>query len=537
MDPQHRGVVNEDRTVSAILRPMRCIITAALLACMTFGASARQDASSPGTGEPSSPAPSTPATTSLSTAVPAGLPNRELLAWWYLEVDRAWEAARPNADAAATRVAHEAFDRATLAFFRFDMADAVKQLARLRRSLRGGPPDAPVHAVSMQVSPRVWVKGREAPTAAIAPLDRGGVLPASLTLTVTGGSNVQATFAVTPRRAQGQANAWTLDGIDWAAVGVLGGDQPAACLALSLVHEGEVIAAERLVVARASLADLRERQSRAVDAIDVANESLGMAKAMFESRNGLLTDDPSRNKSSEFLAPYDTLIDSLAAELAALQEGRSPYPRDGAWWTTVQAGKTAIPCWFDAPPPASRRQPSPLLIVLHGAGGDESMFLHGYGQGAVVKAAVAKGWVVVSPGTTAMMANPAATRAVVAAASAMYAIDPSRVYVAGHSMGGAATSMIARRLRDVVAATVCFAGGSIDPKEPCAPTLVLGAEIDPLIPASRLAANVARAAAAGLPVAYEQCTGNGHTLIVGDQAARALAFLEGKRLGPRDAAE
>lgn len=511
---------------------MRGITTAALLACMTFGVWASQDALPPDPGAPTAPATTT---NGLSTAMPVGLANRELLAWWYLEVDRAWEAARPGADAAATRAAHEAFDRATLAFFRFDMADAVRQLARLRRSLRGGPVDAPVHAVSMQVSPRVWVKGRESPTAAIAPLDRGGSLPSSFTLTVTDGSNARATFAVTPRRAEAPANAWTLDGIDWAAIAAMGGERAAACLSLSLSHEGEVIAADRLVVAQTSLSDLRERQARALDAVDAATESLGMAKAMFESRNGLLTDDPSRNKSSEFLAPYDTLIGSLAAELAALRDGRSPYPRDGAWWTTVQAGKTAIPCWFDAP--ASSEGPRPLLIVLHGAGGDESMFLHGYGQGAVVKAAVAKGWVVASPGTTAMMSNPAATRAVVAAASAMYAIDPARIYVAGHSMGGAATSMIARRLRDVVAAAVCFAGGSIDPKEPCAPTLVLGAEIDPLIPASRLAANVARASAAGLPVAYEQCDGNGHTLIVGDQAARALAFLEGKRLGPRDVAE
>lgn len=517
---------------------MRRIITAALLACMTFGAWGRQEASPRGTGEtPPTPPTRTPATSVRSTAAPVGLASRELLAWWYLEVDRAWEAARPGADAATTREAHEAFDRATLAFFRFDMADAVKQLARLRRSLRGGPPDAPVHAVSMQASPRVWVKGRPSPALAIAPLDRGGEPPASLSLAVRDGSNVRAMLAVTPRRAAEPSDAWTLEGIDWDAVGAMRGEQAATTLELSLEHAGEVIASERLVLARESLADLRERQARAMAAIDGSSEAMGMAKAMFEARNGLLTDDPSRNKSSEFLAPYDTLLDSLAAELAALQEGRSPYPRDGAWWTTVRAGKTAIPCWFDAPPRESRGQPSPLLIVLHGAGGDESMFLHGYGQGAVVRAAVAKGWVVASPGTPAMMTNPAATRAVVAAASAMYAIDPARIYVAGHSMGGAATSMIARRLRDVVAATVCFAGGSIDPEASCAPTLVLGAEIDPLIPASRLAANVAKAAAAGLPVSYELCTGNGHTLIVGDQAARALAFLEGKRLVPTDPAE
>jgi predicted esterase len=513
---------------------MRTVVTAGLLASMTMHAAAWQS-SPPATSDAPAVAPaSTPAAIAPAAGIPAGLPNRELLAWWYLEVDRAWERARPTADDDATRTAHEAFDRATLAFFRLDMADAVKQLARLRRSLSGGNVEAPVHAATMQATPRVWIGSRETPVIWLAPLDRGDTPPASLTLVATAATDAKATFQVTPTRGEGQTGSWTLDGIDWRSIAALRGGRSVMTVDLSLMHEGETIAADRLVLSGDSLASIRERNAARAADISPANDAHAMALAMFESRNGLLTDEPSRNKSSEFLAPFDTLTTSLAAELAALEQGKSPYPRHGAWWTTVKSGKTSIPCWFNAPSPAGARGPMPLLIVLHGAGGDESMFLHGYGQGRLVKEAVAKGWVVASPGTTAMMGSGAATRAVVNAASSMYRIDPARIYVAGHSMGGAATSTMARRHRDIIAAAVCFAGGSIDPKEPCAPTLVLGAEIDPLIPASRLAANVARAKAAGLPVAYEECKGNGHTLIVGDHAARALSFLEDKRLAPAD---
>ncbi len=515
---------------------MRTLVTAGFFASLAIQATAWQP-SPPATSDAPAVAPaSPPATVAPAGGVAVGLPNRELLAWWYLEVDRAWEQARPTADAAATRAAHEAFDRATLAFFRLDMADAVKQLARLRRSLSGGDVEAPVHAATMQATPRVWIGSRETPVISLASLDRGGTPPGPLTLVATSATGATATFEVAPTRADGQTGPWTLGGIHWPSIAAFRGERAAMTVDLSLVHDGETIAAERLVVSSESLAAVRERNATSAAAIAPANDAHAMALAMFESRNGLLTDEPNRNRSSEFLAPYHTLTTSLTAELAALKEGRSPYPRDGAWWTTVKAGKTSIPCWFDAPPPADRRGPMPLLIVLHGAGGDESMFLHGYGQGGLAKAAVAKGWVVASPGTTAMMGSGAATRAVVNAASSMYGIDPLRIYVAGHSMGGAATSMIARRHRDIIAAAVCFAGGSIDPKEPSAPTLVLGAEIDPLIPASRLAANVARAKAAGLPVAYEECKGNGHTLIVGDQAARALTFLEARRLTSADQA-
>ncbi|MEI7658015.1 MAG: PHB depolymerase family esterase [Phycisphaerae bacterium] len=524
---------------------MRCLITVLFLAFVARDVAARQttppatDAVDASVREPAAAPPSArlSASPSASPVSTIGLPNREMLAWWYLEVDRAWELARPNADAARTKAAHEAFDRASLAFFRFDMADAVKQLARLRRSLVGGKADLPVPAVSMQVTPRVWIAGQPAPTATLASLDRSGEVPAALVLEVADVSDHRTSFMVSAKRPEGQPGPWTLEGIDWGALRAMGGGREAASLRLTLMNGDEAIAADRLIVTDVSLAARRKEQADALATVDAKEEPLKAARAMFESRNGLLTDEPSRNRSSEFLAPYDTLTGSLALELAALRSGRSPYPLEGAWWTTVQAGTTAIPCWFDAPPAASRHAPMPLLIVLHGAGGDESMFLHGYGQGGLVKAAVAKGWVVVSPGTTAMMGSAAATKAVVKAATAMYGIDPERIYVAGHSMGGAATSMIARRSRDVIAAAVCFAGGSFDPKEACAPTLVLGAEIDPLIPASRLAANVERAAAAGRPVTYEECKDNGHTLMVGDHVSRAMAFLEGKRLAPTDSGE
>jgi hypothetical protein len=56
---------------------------------------------------------------------------------------------------------------------------------------------------------------------------------------------------------------------------------------------------------------------------------------------------------------------------------------------------------------------------------------------------------------------------------------------------------------------------------------VLGGELDPIIPGKRLEANVR--AAAGLPLTFRMCAGEGHTLLVGDHALEALDFLEGRK--------
>jgi Dienelactone hydrolase family len=472
----------------------------------------------------------------VEPATNAGPVNRELLAWWYLEVDRAWEEARPKADAAKIKAAHEAFDHATLAFFRLDMATAISELAELRRSLRAQPAGPDVPPLALEASPRVWLKGSPPPSLTLTSLRTLTKAPSTLTLRMRDGTGRTATHSLAwPNAAAGDDRRWALDAASWREAGPwheaeswFNASHP-VLVTCTVELEGIDVASDRVVLSADSLTAMGERLRTAAETIAASNDAMRQAVGMFKARCSLLTDAPSRNKAGEFLAPYDTLPASLEAELAALKEGRSPYPLEGRWWTSIKTGRGAIPCWFDAPKDRTSGRP-PLLIVFHGAGGDESMFVFGYGQGSLVRKAVERGMVVASVATGAAMGSASGVKSIIKQAAQLYGTDPDRVYVAGHSMGGFATSTTAQHLTDLVAAAVCFAGGTFDASLPCVPTLVLAGEVDPLIPGSRLRLDVDKAVrAGGLPLTFRMCEGNGHTLLVGDHADEALEFLEGKR--------
>jgi predicted esterase len=479
-------------------------------------------------GEPDSQARQAP----VEPAANAGPVNRELLAWWYLEVDRAWEEARPKADAARIKAAHEAFDHATLAFFRLDMATAISELAELRRSLRAQPAGPDVPPLSLEASPRVWLKGSQPPSLTLTSLRTPTRTPSTLTLHLRDGTGRTARHSLAwPHAAAGDDRRWALDTASWRDVASWFDASHPVLVTCTIELEGIEVASDRVVLSADSLTAAGERLREAADAITAPDEAMRQAVGMFKARCALLTDAPSRNKAGEFLAPYDTLPASLEAELAALKQGRSPYPLEGRWWTSIKTSRGAIPCWFDAPKDRTSSRP-PLLIVFHGAGGDESMFVFGYGQGSLVRKAVDRGMVVASVATGAAMGSASGTKSIIRQAAQLYGTDPDRVYVAGHSMGGFATSTTAQRLTDLVAAAVCFAGGTFDASLPCVPTLVLAGDVDPLIPGSRLRLDVDKAVrTGGLPLTFRMCEGNGHTLLVGDHADEALEFLEGKRRG------
>ena len=464
----------------------------------------------------------------------ASIGNRESLAWWYLEVDRAWTQARASKDAAGVREAHSEFDLATLSFFKLDAGGAVTQLSRLRSKLDGHAAERLVDAIALAVEPRVWIPGTPPPSVRLRNVDAGrSAGSAVLKVTVRLSTGVSLLERELTLSLESLGAGVEVTGIDWeqvrAAANEAGENQLARApmiLTFTVQCEGAAIGADRLIVSPWSLkakageidASLTAEQRSKCDAADVQ---------MFESRLKLLTDSPSRNKSSEFLADYSTLPRSLELEAEQLRAGRSPYPLEGAWWSTVRAGKTSIPVWFSAPSPAARVKDMPLVIVFHGAGGDENMFISGYGQGQLVRDAVARGMVVASPGTGATMGSRKALIAIVEQARRMYGVDPMRISVVGHSMGGGAASSFAQKFPTQLAAAVCFAGGSFDPRQPSCPALVLGGELDPIIPGKRLESNVG--AAAGLPLTFRMCPGNGHTLIVGDHVKEALDFLEGRK--------
>lgn len=82
--------------------------------------------------------------------------------------------------------------------------------------------------------------------------------------------------------------------------------------------------------------------------------------------------------------------------------------------------------------PKSANKSATVVIALHGAGGSENLFFEGYGAGLAVSEARRRGWVLLSP-----RATPNAAKDVLKWLEEVREIKPTRLFVMGHSMGGA----------------------------------------------------------------------------------------------------
>lgn len=253
---------------------------------------------------------------------------------------------------------------------------------------------------------------------------------------------------------------------------------------------------------------------------------LAQAVASASARAALLVDTPSRERSAEFLADPVTLAAAVTAEVAALERGKNPYAgrRGDTWRVLLGDGGAPVPMRVVVPPSSGRR-PMGVLVALHGAGGDENMFVDAYGAGVTPRLAAEANLILVSPATTLFSRSPATLDSLLAVLGREHRVDPARVYLMGHSMGAGAAAKLAGERPAVVTAAACLAGGAPVTAAGAPPVLFLGAALDPVIPAARV-----EQAAKGTPTGtYELRPHEGHTLMVGGGVRRALPWL----LAPR----
>lgn len=254
--------------------------------------------------------------------------------------------------------------------------------------------------------------------------------------------------------------------------------------------------------------------------------ALQQAHAAAVARAGLLTDVASRTRSIELLIQPRTHAPAVDREVSALRQGRNPYAnRSGDWWREFVVSATRrVPARVIAPPSAvDRATPAPLIIALHGAGGDENMFVDAYGAGVLTRLADSLGALVISP-----LANgftPAMFDTLVAVISREYAVDEKRIFVIGHSMGAGIAAALANSRAERIAAVVCIAGGAPVTVAAAPPTLYVGGALDPVIPAARVRAAAEATRAAGNRMEYRELASEGHTLIVGRALPSAIAWM------------
>jgi len=187
--------------------------------------------------------------------------------------------------------------------------------------------------------------------------------------------------------------------------------------------------------------------------------------------------------------------------------------------------------------------PRPLLVVLHGKGVDHNAWFdftpvkdHAGRRGYVVAAPLGRGdWFYRGPGEQDVLDTIADVKRVVA-------IDPDRVYLAGHSMGGWGTWWIGLRNPDLFATIVPMAGwappgaqdthgdGEIVGNALHLDPLIIHDAGDPIVPVSESQAAAAALARAGISHALRIEHGYGHaSKMIGDNFDRMFAWFETHR--------
>lgn len=196
----------------------------------------------------------------------------------------------------------------------------------------------------------------------------------------------------------------------------------------------------------------------------------------------------------------------------------------------LHRGQDSVPYLLAVP---EGRTSAPLLIALHGAGGDERMFFTAYGAGRLYPEAMRRGMVVVTPNSSGFARHPWALDSFIAVIDRSHPVDRARVYLLGHSMGASVASQRSRGAGDRVAAVACLAmacgnGTAVAGRVP--PILSRTGALDPIAPPSRAEAAAQAAIARGESVDYATVTDEGHTQIVGPMLPMVLDWLLTQRM-------
>jgi predicted esterase len=166
----------------------------------------------------------------------------------------------------------------------------------------------------------------------------------------------------------------------------------------------------------------------------------------------------------------------------------------------------------------------PVVVAVHGAGGDERMFFGGYGGGSIRVLADRHGVAVLTP------AAPLTTEVLlglVDAVAAEHGLDGSRIGLLGHSMGAGVVTRAASEQPSRIRAVVCVAGNCSAAASPGSriPIFIAAGALDPLFRVDVLSALAESLTADGRTVVFRRLESEGHTLVVGQVLPEAMEWL------------
>jgi predicted esterase len=248
--------------------------------------------------------------------------------------------------------------------------------------------------------------------------------------------------------------------------------------------------------------------------------------------------NPQRFDFPLLFAEANQLLDTAAT-------GKDPFAgRQGvirqAYVSTVD--KTLQPYRLFVPT-AYQGKPLPLVVALHGMGGDETSMMDGYG-GTLRREAERLGFFLVTPKgrEPASMYRGSAEKDVLdvlAEVERTYKIDTKHVFLMGHSMGGYGTWSIAMNHPELFAALGPISGGG-DPqgmaKIKHIPQIVIHGDNDKTVNVTQSRNMVEAGRKAGTKIEYIEVHGGSHVDIAIPNFPAIFDFF-GKQLRPATVAE
>jgi len=456
--------------------------------------------------------------------------TRADLGFAYLRLEQTYFADPPT-DSERIAEINRAFDTATKQFFSGKFAKTIAEVNKLTAGLVKDQP-AESLAVALSIKPVIQP--------AVVNLQRSETIEAKLSSIYPVAVPTETVFEFS-LRPQGQSEPALSQPIRFAtsseerlaATVTFDRSKQLAPGAYDLVvssDDGAMAVVGLTNVVRKSLDQIRQQNENRLAAIETDATELRSAIATCRSRNALLQDQPSAENSSQFLSDLAQLAAEVDREIQEIADGNDPFRRRGGdYWRTIETEQEdkPIPLRVYAPKQALGDDAVPLVITLHGAGGDENMFFAGYGAGRIKKLADQFGFLVASPATRALGGKPERFDALVGELAADYSIDSNKIYVMGHSMGGFATITLASKRAEQIAAACCLAGGGNPGKTSIANTLIIAGELDSVVPTIALKNGARQAQEAGLPVEFRVEENFGHTLLVGAVLPEAVEWLLG----------
>ncbi|MFA5909087.1 MAG: PHB depolymerase family esterase [Vicinamibacterales bacterium] len=247
-------------------------------------------------------------------------------------------------------------------------------------------------------------------------------------------------------------------------------------------------------------------------------------------------------------------IATAEAVLAAAQGGKNPFKTktgDFERHYVLEGPNEVMPYRVYVPKSYSATTGTPLVIALHGLGGNEDSMFDQYSK-LPPQLAEKHGFLLAAPngfrvdgfyGSTMMGAGDAASRRrveysekdvleVLRLMKANYKVDESRIYLLGHSMGAIGTWALGAKYPDTWAALVPFSGmgaATMAERMKGIPQFVVHGDNDATVNVNGSRSMVAALKQAGATVTYLEIPGGSHTDVVVPNLPKAFEFLAAQK--------